>query len=386
MRRAALHGHAPEAVLPSGRRILSANPEKPGADGSARGPLKRTTNGWDAALVIASAVLTVLGLARAVPSKGGLPAEAASGPATPLPSLGTLPKGAPTYEPDTEAPVSGCHFVDRGFGAYGQWRTLDVADPTPGDVRRLGKLLIPPGGGLLADGSFDLLVHFHGAEPVRKELAPKDLPLVIFAVDAGTRSSHYGKLLAEAGSFERLLAAIDQQVAAFTQRADAHAGHVAVSSWSAGYAAVSRALVQAPKRIGALLLLDSLYASYAPNGHGIAKGSLDKYVTAAQAAVRGGAPFFLSHSGVKTEGYASTSEVATGLLDALGATSVAVSGDVEEDEEADEPQNAPLRLVRMYDAGRFVIRGYSGAGPDDHCAHLRLLKRALTEEVLPAFR
>ena len=335
--------------------------------------------------MIASAVLTLLGLGRFVPSKGGPSPGSMAVSATPLPLLGTLPRGAPTYEPDTEAPVSGCHFVDRGFGAYGQWRALDVADPSPNDVRRLGKLLIPPGGALLADGSFDLLVHFHGAEPVRKELAPKDLPLVIFAVDAGTRSSHYGKLLADAGSFERLLAAIDQQVAAFTQRADAHAGHVAVSSWSAGYAAVSRALVQAPRRVGALLLLDSLYASYAPNGHDIAKGSLDKYVTAAQAAVRGGSPFFLSHSGVKTEGYASTSEVATGLLDALGATSVAVSGDVEEDEEAEEPQNTPLRLVRMYDAGRFVIRGYSGAGPDDHCAHLRLLKRALTEEVLPAF-
>ncbi len=336
--------------------------------------------------MVASAALTVLALARTVPSRAAAPVSSAAAASSPLPLLGTLPKGAPTFEPDTEAPVSGCHFVDRGFGAYGQWRALEVSDASPGDVRRLGKLLVPPGGALHADGSFDLLVHFHGAEPVRKELAPKDLPLVIFAVDAGTRSSHYGKLLAESGSFERLLAAIDQQVAAITNRADAHAGHVAVSSWSAGYAAVSRALVQAPKRVGAILLLDSLYASYAPNGHDIAKGSLDKYLTAAQAAVRGGAPFFLSHSGVKTEDYASTSEVATALLDALGATSVAVSGDVEEDDEGGEPQHAPLRLVRMYDAGRFVIRGYSGAGPDDHCAHLRLLKRALTDEILPAFR
>ena len=328
-------------------------------------------------------MLTVLALGRALPSKAGAPVGSAKAEAPP--SLGVLPRGAPTYEPDTEAPVSGCHFVDRGFGAYEKWQALDTTDLAPGDVRRLGKLLVPPGGGLRADGSFDLLVHFHGAEPVRKELAPKDFSLVIFAVDAGTRSSHYGKLLAEAGSFEQLLAAIDRQVAAITSRADAHAGHVAVSSWSAGYAAVSRALAQAPKRIGALLLLDSLYAGYAPNGHDIAKASLAPYMAFAQTAARGGAPFFVSHSGVKTEGYASTSEVATALLDGLGATSVAVSGDVEEDDDT-EPQNAPLRLVRMYDAGRFVMRGYSGAGPDDHCAHLRLLKRALAEEILPAFR
>lgn len=343
-------------------------------------------NGWDAALVVASAVLTLFALAKATPSKA--PASAASSAASgaTLSAPGSLPKGAPTFEPDTEAPVSGCHFPDRGFGAYGQWRPLDVADAPAGDVRRLGKLLVLPGGGLHADASFDLLIHFHGAEPVRKELAPQDLGLVVFAVDAGTRSSHYGKLLAEAGSFERLLAAIEQQVAAISGRADAHAGHVAVSSWSAGYAAVSRALLQAPKRVSALLLLDSLYASYAPNQHDIAKGALDAYTTAAQAAARGGPPFFLSHSGVKTDGYASTSEVATALLDGLGATSVAVAGDVEEEEEPAEPQHAPLRLVRMYDAGRFVIRGYAGAGPDDHCAHLRLLKRALSEDVLPAFR
>lgn len=335
--------------------------------------------------MLASAVLTVLALARAVPS--GVPAPAASAAASAsAPSPGALPKGAPTFEPDTGAPVSGCFFPDHGFGAYGQWRSLDVPDVPASDVRRLAKLLVPPGGGLHADGGFDLLVHFHGAEPVRKELSPLDLPLVVVAVDAGTRSSHYGKLLAEAGSFERLIAEVERHIASLTGRADAHAAHVAVSSWSAGYAAVSRALAQAPKRVGALVLLDSLYASYAPNQHDIAKGALDSYLAAAQAAARGGPPFYLSHSGVRTDGYASTSEVATALLDGLEATSVSVSGDVEDDDDADQPQHAPLRLVRMYDAGRLVIRGYAGAGPDDHCAHLRLLKRALADDVLPAFR
>jgi hypothetical protein len=345
---------------------------------------RRPLSGWDAALVLASAGLTLLALARAVPSQG--PAPVASVAAVVPPSPGALPKGAPTIEPDTEAPVSGCVFPDRGFGAYGQWRALEIPDLPANDVRRLVKLLVPPGGGLGVGAGFDLLVHFHGAEPIRKEIAPLGMTLVVAAVDAGTRSSHYGKLLADAGSFERLVASVEQHVAALTGRADAHAAHVAVSSWSAGYAAVSRALAQAPKRVGAVILLDSLYASYAPNQHDIAKGVLDAYLTAAQAAARGGAPFYLSHSGVRTDGYASTSEVATALLDGLEATSVSVSGDVEEEDDTDQPQHAPLRLVRMYDAGRLVIRGYAGAGPDDHCAHLRLLKRALTDDVLPAFR
>ncbi|MBK8257337.1 MAG: hypothetical protein IPK82_32265 [Polyangiaceae bacterium] len=366
---------------------MDPRPAERGSNGpqtsSSAPPGKRKTSRWDAAIIAASMVLTVLALARVVPSPSAKPAAAPSASAAPSP--GSLPKGAPSVEPDTEAPISGCFFPDRGFGAYGNWQSFDVPDAAPNDVRRLAKVLVPPGAGLRADGGFDLLVHFHGAEPVRKELAPMGLSLVVVAIDAGTRSSHYGKLLAEQGSFDRLISAIEQHIARASSRADTHAAHLAVSSWSAGYAAVTRALAQSPKRIGAIVLLDSLYASYAPNQRDIAKGALSGYVEAAREAARGGAPFYLSHSGVRTDGYASTSEVATALLDGLGATSVSVAGDVEEEEGDDPSDHAPLRLVRMYDAGRFVIRGYAGAGPDDHCAHLRLLKRALTEDVLPAF-
>jgi len=77
-------------------------------------------SGWDAALVVASALLTLVALARAVPSKSAAPAASES--AAPPPPPGALPKGAPTFEPDTGAPVSGCFFPDRGIGAYGQWR------------------------------------------------------------------------------------------------------------------------------------------------------------------------------------------------------------------------------------------------------------------------
>lgn len=338
----------------------------------------------DVAVVLASGVVTVLALAKVTPpllapTRPTAVASMVSAPAG-------LPTGAATFEPDTEAPVSGCHFPDKGFGTYGAWQTLDVDDQTPShDPRRLGKLLWVPSA-LRSQGAFRLLVHFHGAEPVRKELANAGFDLAIFAVDAGSRSGAYGRLLAGSGAYMALIGAIERKVASITGRADAHASHVAVSSWSAGYAAVSRALAEAPARVNALLLLDSLYAGYMPDGRHVAKASLAPYIIAAQAASRGGAPFFLSHSGVKTDGYASTSEVATALLDALNAYSVAVSGDAfEEEDDDDTAQGGAMKLVRMFDAGRFVIRGYAGAGPDDHCAHLRLLKRALAEEVLPAF-
>ena len=141
---------------------------------------RRSATGWDAALVLASAVLTALALARAVPSNGPAPVASASASA---PAPGALPKGAPTFEPDTGAPVSGCFFPDHGFGAYGQWRSLDVPDLPANDVRRLAKLLVPPGGGLHADGGFDLLVpsgfaqdFWEWLEASAAEFAPQVVP------------------------------------------------------------------------------------------------------------------------------------------------------------------------------------------------------------------
>src|SRR5262245_9288347 len=92
-----------------------------------------------------------------------------------------LPSGAELRtEPPLENVEGGCNFLDHGFGDYERWRSL-----------RVGRVLVPSGRGLDDTASFNLLVHFHGSEPVRKQLAPEGLDLVIAALDAGTRSSHY---------------------------------------------------------------------------------------------------------------------------------------------------------------------------------------------------
>src|SRR5262249_59487072 len=95
-------------------------------------------------------------------------------PPPPLPS-GAPPRGMEELPSDDEQD-SGCHFADHGFGDYGGWRKLSW---TGG----LARALIPAGRAMRDDGSFRLLVHFHGAEPVRKQLSAESFGLVIVGVD-----------------------------------------------------------------------------------------------------------------------------------------------------------------------------------------------------------
>lgn len=314
-------------------------------------------------VLLASAVVVFVALAARQGPSATAPARAAA-PTEGTPALPPLPSGATPEKipvPDPEAEPS-CSFADRGFGSYRDWLPLP-----------LGKVLVPPAGAIAAGGAYDLLLHFHGAEAVRREVAPLDLGLVIAAVDAGTRSSDYARAL-QSTAWGALLEAIDRAVADASGLPEARVRRVAVSSWSAGSGAVSRILAD-ERRPDALILLDSLYGGYAPGRTELIPGQLAPYVSLAEAAARGGPLLFMTHTTVPTIGYASTEETTTFLLRQLGASAVLVAPN----------EGDPLKLVRMYDGGSLYIRGYAGATREDHCAQLRLLPSILTEHVLPAF-
>jgi hypothetical protein len=317
----------------------------------------------DALVLLASCALLLAALAAGQGRRvDAPPGEIANAPPVPPP----LPSGAePERIPLPDAEVDpGCAFADRGFGAYGEWRPLPI-----------GKALIPPAGAIAPGGGYDLLVHFHGAEPVRRELAPLNLGLVIAAVDAGTRSSDYARAMRDQ-AWESLLDAIRRAVAEATGIDDARARHVAVSSWSAGSGAVSQILEREEAgHLDALILLDSLYAGYAAGRTELLPGQLGPFVAMAEAAARGGPILYLTHTAVPTSGYASTEQTASFLLQQLGASAIDVTP-IEGD---------PAPLVRMYDGGSLYIRGYGGGTRDDHCAQIRLLPGILAEHVLPAF-
>ena len=345
------------------------------SNGGGRPVPGRTGRLRDAAvLALSGAVLALAAGANLSPSRP--PAEAPQAPAAEAALVPSpLPTGAPSSATEVVfSEAASCHFVDRGFGDYERWRSLP-----------LGRLLVPQGHGVDDDGSFDLLIHFHGAEAVRKQIAHERLDLVIAGVDAGVMSSSYSKALSSPGAFRSLLATIEADVARSIGAPRARARNIALSSWSAGYGAVAQALAQFDERdspapnsppIGAVILLDSLHASYADGAGHIAPGQLSSFVEAARAASLGGPLFFLTHTDVRTEGYASTSETASFLLAQLKITPMPVEPD----------PDSPIRLTRLAESGRLFVRGYGGFGKEDHCAQLRLLPSILFEHVLPSFQ
>jgi hypothetical protein len=314
-------------------------------------------------VLLASVAVVIAALASGQGRPAGAPAARPGAAATPLPS--PLPSGAEQEAisiPDEDL-SGGCDFADRGFGAYGQWHPLP-----------LGKVLIPPGGAAGPGGLYDLLVHFHGAEPIRRELAPLDLGLVIAAIDAGTRSSHYDRAL-NGAAWDDLLASINRAMEEVAGVTGAQPRHVAVSSWSAGSGAVTRVLGRPASHVDALILLDSLYAGYTTGRPVLVPGQLPSFVSMANAAAHGGALFYLTHTAVPTSGYASTAEAATFLLQELGARPIDIT----------PSPGDPMPLTRIYDGGNLYVRGYAGAAREDHCAQLRLLPVILAEHVIPAF-
>ena len=348
-------------------RVLDQEPSAGPSPGDAARPARRPT-GPLAALIVALSAVTVL-VASAQRSSSIAPSAspgAASAAALGLP--GPLPSGAQVRPSEELLSFDGCSFVDRGFGEYDAWRSLPV-----------GRALVPRDGAVDgADGGFNLLLHFHGAEPVRKQLVLEDTDLVIVGVDAGTLSSHYTRVLSAEGAFAALVASIEREVAVATRRAEAHARRITVSSWSAGYGAVAQILARPDaRRLDGIILLDSLHGGYARGPGSRADRRVDPtplapFLSFAREATLDGPLFYLTHSGVATDGYASTTDVASMVLEDVGAPAHDVTPN---------PGDA-LRLTRMSDAGRFYVRGYAGGTKEDHCAQLRLLPSIVRERVL----
>jgi hypothetical protein len=299
----------------------------------------------DVVLLAGSAAVVLLAAASAAPRAPAATAPSASASADADPS--PLPSGAAARPPSAPFPEASCDIPDRGFGEYAPWRSM-----------RIGRVLVPRHGGLDDDGGFDLLLHFHGAEAVRKELAPEGLNLVVAAVDAGTMSSHYAKLVgAPATTLADLTAMVAAAVGDATGDRRAHARHVALSSWSAGYGAVAEVLRRPHPGLDGVILLDSLHASWGAGAQEIEPTQLAPFVAEARSAAAGETLFYLTHSEIEPEGYASTGRVAAYLMREMGG-----------------------------ERGGFFARGFPGNTAAAHCAHLRLLPSIVREHLLPAWR
>lgn len=249
--------------------------------------------------------------------------------------------------------VNPCNTPDPGLGLYQKWRKV-------GD----GRVLIPEAQAVRPDGGFDLVVHFHGAEPTRKEVVQAQTRIVHVGVDLGVGSAVYGAAFRPPTAFVDLLQRTRAAVRTSSGIGRAYIRRIGLSAWSAGYGAI-REVLQQPiaKNVDAVLLLDSLYGSYAASG-GLKEEQLKPFLDFATDASRGRRFFFHSHSAIETRGYASTGEVARYLREKLGLSSRTVRGTT----------RLGLEIDRQTDRGGFHQRSYRGRDEAAHCGHLGLYR------------
>ena len=234
---------------------------------------------------------------------------------------------------------------------------------------------------------FELVIHFHGAAWLPMQaVAAGARARVAAVVNLGAGSGAYHRAFTESTAFDSLLAGVQRIVSGHrrlssSDSSTAQLGDVVLSGFSAGHGAI-RAILRAPQhfaRVTGVLLLDGMHTSYVPEGRVLAdSGSLDAtnleaFAQFARAATRGEKRFMITHSEIFPGTYASTTETADWLLQALSLrrTPVLVWG----------PRG--MQQLSHVHRGEFALLGFAGNTAPDHIDHLHampeLLRRLLGE-------
>lgn len=248
-----------------------------------------------------------------------------------------------------------CMTPDPGFGIYDTWSSAPS----------VGQMIAPHKGGVTKSGGFDLVVHFHGHEAIRKEFVKTAKGIVLVGIDLGIGSGAYSKAFASPYVFTQLIRSVEAEMAKRSGKKNAHVRKLALSAWSAGYGAIEQILRQpAGKDVDALILLDSLHTGYADEQQGTLKvDQLEPFVEFAKRAAAKRTFMYMSHSSIIPPGYASTGEVAAYVVKQLkGKAKKASRQDV-----------LGLDMFERFDRGNFHMRGYTGNDKPDHCAHIGLM-------------
>ncbi len=278
-------------------------------------------------------------------------------------SIRKPPPSTQTQKSAKERGVNPCNTPDKGYGVYDRWSRAPS----------MGQMIAPQRGGVSPSGRFDVMFHFHGHEPVRKEWVHAMNGAVLVGIDLGLGSGPYGAAFRNPHAFKRLVKSVEKAMAKKTGKKRARVRHVGLSAWSAGYGAVQEIIGQkyGNRLVDTVVLLDGLHSGY--SGKSLNSTQLKPFIKWTRAAVRGRKFFFVSHSSIIPPGYASTTETANFLISKVGgrARKTAPRGS--------DPMG--LDLISRYSRGNFHVRGYSGNDKMDHCAHIGLYRDVLKVHV-----
>jgi hypothetical protein len=235
----------------------------------------------------------------------------------------------------------------------------DTSPFTPWTTLSKGRVMAPVDGAVDANGGFDLVLHFHGDELARRELALSGQKFVLYGLTLDASESYAG-LFAGSGFFGTIVHEVEQVMA--RTHPGAHVRKFGLSAWSAGYMAVLSILAQPEaKDTDAVILLDGLHG---PRGH--LERPLATFVDFAKRAEAGERLMIITHSSIDPPDFASTTEAAHYMLSALGARPEPVRRD----------DRYGLELIEYFSRGDFHVRGYAGNDKADHCAQVTLLRDA----------
>ncbi len=249
-----------------------------------------------------------------------------------------------------------------GLGPYSPFRNL-----------RMGRIAIPQKGGHTADMGFDVVIHFHGYNAVRKTLVQVANGVAYVGIDKGLGSGPYSKAFRRPDVYPALLRSVESALKQHTHDDGAHIRKVALSAWSAGYGAVNEILKHGDERVDAVILLDGLHAAWNPAAskrdgslRSLSSHTLTPTFRFAKKALQGEKIFIFSHSKVNPEKYPSTYHTADLLLRDLGLSRTPVKGD-----------GSPFEQKSGVDSGGLHIWYYGGTNEAAHCAHIPVMARAL---------
>jgi hypothetical protein len=321
---------------------------------------------WPARLFALLSISAVFGLADVRPALADDPygdTKPASveqpADAAPRPSVAKKRRGG----------INPCMTPDPGYGIY---------DPWNGSGMSLGQVLMPHQGGISKSGQFDVVIHFHGHEPIRKEFVKTAKGIVLVGIDLGIGSGAYQNTFSAPHIFTNLLTSIENAVARHSGRPNAKIRKLGLSAWSAGYGAIEQILRQpAGKKVDAVILLDSLHAGYVDEkAHSLKQEQLTPFVDFARRAAKKQTFMFQSHSSIIPPGYASTTEVADYVVQKLGGKL----------KKANRQDVLGLDMIDRFDKGSYHVRGYTGEDKPDHCAHIGLMADIVKNHLEPRWK
>lgn len=266
------------------------------------------------------------------------------------------------------------------------------------ELRREGHVSIP--GGILVlpqsfhpakDGTYDLLIHFHGNTAVVRESAEvANLNAAVAIINLGIGSAPYEEYYAVPGTYEGLLDDIDAGLAR-RGLAHPHLRHVALSAWSAGYGSVSTILQVRKGRddLDAVLIFDGIHAGWEEGA--LNHRQLRPFADFARRAANGGDVYFgITHSAIDPVTYASTTSTADYLLASVDLNRT--------EQDPIKDQGAYLELESMKGAvskklekkmeptsfakkNAFHVYGFRGETKEHHMAHLFQMGATLLPEL-----